>query len=71
MVIDNGNGTDTIKTIGKKWKQYQKTKYGQNSQPCYVIIDNEENILAGPYGFDKDVQHFINFLNEGKDKFNK
>lgn len=70
-VTEENGKTTTITKIGKKWKHYQRTKYAINSQPCYIIIDNDENVLAGPYGFDNDIQKFIDFLNSGINNYKK
>ena len=67
---ENGNKT-TITKIGKKWKYYQKTKFANNSQPYYVLIDNNEKLLTTPYAFDKDPQHFQEFLKKGIEEFKK
>lgn len=68
--------TDTkgreIKTLGKRNLEYQKTKYNMNAQPYYVLIDAEENVLTKEnHKYDRDVQKFISFLNEGIDNYKK
>lgn len=35
-----------IKTVGDKWSYLQKTKYGQQTQPQYIILDDQENKLT-------------------------
>jgi thiol:disulfide interchange protein DsbD len=61
-----------IKTLGKRNLEYQKTKYNMNAQPYYVLIDAEENVLtAENHKYDRDVQKFISFLNEGIDNYKK
>lgn len=62
----------TIKTLGKRNLEYQKTKYNMNAQPYYVLIDSEENVLTKEnHKYDRDVQNFISFLNEGISNFKK
>lgn len=62
----------TIKTLGKRNLEYQKNKYNMNAQPYYVLIDSEENVLTKEnHKYDRDVQNFINFLNEGISNFKK
>ena len=67
-VVENGQKR-TLKTVGDKWSFLQRYKFGANAQPFYVILDNEGNPLSGSYAFDKDVDHFLNFLNTGKDNY--
>ncbi|MFO8055233.1 MAG: cytochrome c biogenesis protein CcdA [Bacteroidales bacterium] len=58
-----------IKTTGQKWSSMQAERYGANTQPYYVILDHDENMLAPHYGFDTDVENFIEFLETGKSNF--
>ena len=67
-VVENGQKR-TLKTVGDKWSFLQRYKFGANAQPFYVILDNEGNPLSGSYAFDKDVDHFLEFLNTGKDNY--
>ena len=59
------------KTIGKQNSDLQVTKFNGNSQPYYFIVDNEGNILGKPHAYDKNVSHFLEFLNTGKKLFKK
>lgn len=62
----------TLKTLGRKNLNYQKTLYQMNAQPYYVLIDGDGNALtANNYKYDRDVQKFISFLEEGKKNFAK
>ena len=62
----------TIKTLGKRNLEYQKNKYNMNAQPYYVLIDSEENVLTKEnHKYDRDVNNFVNFLNEGLENFKK
>ena len=63
-VVENGQKR-TLKTVGDKWSFLQRYKFGANAQPFYVILDNDGNALTGSYAFDKDVDHFLEFLNTG------
>lgn len=54
-----------INTIGKKWSDFQASKFNSNSQPLYVIVDGDENVLVPPQGADYDVQNYIEFLESG------
>jgi thiol:disulfide interchange protein DsbD len=57
------------KTIGKQNADLQITKYNANAQPYYVIIDGDENVLTQPHAYDRNIQHFIDFLDAGKKAF--
>ena len=55
-----------IKTLGNKWSDLQATRFNTNSQPYYVIVNNEEKVLISPQGFNLDIKNYIDFLDEGK-----
>ena len=61
-----------VKTLGQKNIHYQETRFNINAQPYYVLMDAEGNVLTGKnHQYDKNVQHFIDFLNEGLANFKK
>tara|TARA_B100000674_G_scaffold44090_1_gene30534 strand:- start:57087 stop:59603 length:2517 start_codon:yes stop_codon:yes gene_type:complete len=67
--VQLGSKVKKLKTVGDKWAYFQVSRYKTNSQPYYVIVDNEENMLAEPTGYDPDIEKFIRWLDEAKNKF--
>jgi len=61
----------TINTIGKKYADFQISKFQVNAQPYYVILDTNENILIPPKVYDLNVDNFIKFLDDAIIEFNK
>lgn len=59
------------KTIGKQNADLQITRLNNNAQPFYVLVGKDERILAWPYGYDKDVKDFVDFLETGKKTYNR
>jgi thiol:disulfide interchange protein DsbD len=60
------NGTErTLRTLGDKWSYLQRTKFGANAQPFYVLIDNDGMPLNKAYSFDEDVAKYVDFLETG------
>ncbi|OFX68530.1 MAG: disulfide bond formation protein DsbD [Bacteroidetes bacterium GWE2_29_8] len=57
------------KTLGKKYADYQITKFNVNAQPYYVILDTSGNILIKPKAYDLNIDNFIKFLDEAIDNF--
>ena len=55
--------------IGEKWSYLQESKFGALSQPYYVLVNSDGQPLNGAYAFDKKVDNFIGFLNEGLRNF--
>ena len=63
-VMEN-NQPRKLRTVGDKWSYLQRTKFGSNTQPFYVLLDNEGNLLTSPRSYDEDVEAYISFLKEG------
>jgi thiol:disulfide interchange protein DsbD len=57
------------KTIGKQNADLQIRNLNNNAQPFYVLVGNDEKVLVTPYGYDRSVEGFVNFLEEGKKKY--
>lgn len=51
-----------IRTVGDKWSYLQRSKFGANAQPFYVILDNDGMPLTKSYAFDEDPQKYLNWL---------
>ena len=61
-----------LKTLGRRNGYYQRSTFNMNAQPYYVIIDADGNILTREnHKYDRNVQHFVDWLNEGKANFKK
>lgn len=59
------------KTIGKKFADLQKEKFGVNAQPFYVLMGHNGEVLTNPRAYDLDVEAFAKFLKKGKENFKK
>jgi len=60
-----------IKTIGNKWSYFQASHYQTNTQPQYILLDNNEQLLSSPISYNPDIQNYINWLDEAKSEFEK
>jgi len=60
-----------VHTLAQKNADIQKCWFNRNSQPFYVLMNNEEQVLNDPIDYDKakSVEHFVKFLKEGKVKY--
>ena len=61
----------TLKTIGRINAAFQVEKFGINAQPYYVLLDTNEKVLTTPFVYDKNVDRYLAFLQEGIKKFNE
>lgn len=68
----NENGKErTLRTVGDKWSYLQRSKFGANAQPFYVLVDNEGMPLNKSYSYDEDIQLYIDFLETGLKNYKK
>ncbi len=58
-------------TIGSKNLDYQITTFNTNTQPFYVLLDANGNLLNHPRGYNLDIDAYIEFLDTGLDNFNR
>ncbi len=54
-----------IKTLGNKWSDFQASTFNTNSQPYYVIVNPNGEVLVEPQAFNLDINNYINFLDSG------
>jgi thiol:disulfide interchange protein DsbD len=60
-----------IVTIGNKWSDYQITRYKNNAQPYYVVLNSDGEDISKPIGYTPDATEYKNWLEEGISKFKK
>ena len=63
-VTENGKER-TLRTVGDKWSYLQRSKFGANAQPFYVLVDNDGMPLNKSYSYDEDINLYIDFLETG------
>jgi len=59
------------KSLGKKYADLQISRFNINSQPYYVLLDTNGELLVQPRAYDLDVDAFVKFLDAGKQEFQK
>lgn len=59
------------KTIGKQNADFQITRFNNNAQPYYVILDHNEQVLVEPIAYETNVGRFVEFMDRGKAEFEK
>lgn len=69
-IVVKENGADvTLRTVGDRWSHLQRSKFGANAQPFYVLLDNEGHPLTGSYSYNEDVAAYRNFLEKGLQEY--
>lgn len=57
------------KSIGKQNSDLQITRYNANAQPYYCLIGDDGNLLVNPKAYDRNVDNFVAFLDNGLKKY--
>ena len=60
--VSVGGKKRTLRTVGDRWSYLQETKFGANTQPQYVALDNEGHALNHSVSYDEDINRYVNFL---------
>lgn len=60
-----------LRTIGDKWSAYQIENFQSNSQPLYVIVDDDLNHYNEPMGTELNIETYLKWMDEGIENFNK
>jgi thiol:disulfide interchange protein len=61
------------KTLGDQSLDFQIARFNSNAQPHYVLLDprNDAAPMVKPVAFDINSSHFVSFLDQGLDVYNK
>jgi len=60
-----------IETIGDKWATFQTVNFQNNSQPYYILMDTDFNLLNKPVGYTPDGDEYLEWLKLGLDNYSK
>lgn len=63
-VEENGKKM-TLETVGEKWSYLQRHKFAANSQPYYIVLDNNGEALTEPAYYDENIERFVEWLDSG------
>ncbi len=70
QTLTTADGTK-IRNIGNKWAAFQRINFEKASQPYYVLITPEEEVINTPRAYTPDVDTYEGFLRCGLDGFQK
>ena len=69
-VTENGSERK-LRTVGDKWSYLQRSRFGANAQPFYVLLDNDGNQMGDSRSYDEDVPAFTQWLESGLQAYGK
>lgn len=70
LYVDDMTKVEGGKRLGAINSKLAQETWGVNAQPGYIIISPEGEQLAGPRGYNTDINGFVEFLNQGKNGMN-
>lgn len=71
MKVQEKDGTiRTLRTVGDKWSYLQRSKFGANAQPYYVVLNDAAKPVSPSYAYDEDKAKYRRFLQQALDRFN-
>lgn len=69
-VFDSALLKTRINTVGKRFKELQARHFKTISQPYYVLLDPQEQLLVSPpIGVELDIERYLAYLNTGLANF--
>jgi thiol:disulfide interchange protein DsbD len=71
LKIEENGRQRTLRTVGDKWSYLQRIKFGANTQPFYVLLDNAGLPLNRFYSYDEDIPAYVSFLRTGLENYRK
>ena len=71
IVVTENGAERKLRTIGDKWSYLQRSKFGANAQPFYVLLDNEGMPLNKSYSFNENGADYVTFLQQGLKAYHK
>jgi len=60
-----------LRNVGNMWADFQITNFEQNSQPLYVMMTPDEQVMAKPRGYKEGIQDYKEYLECGLDTYKK
>ena len=69
FTVEENGRTVTVSTIGEKWSFLQRHKFAANSQPYYIVLDNDGRALSPSYGYDENIPRFKQFLDDALEAY--
>ena len=58
-----------LRTVGSKWADFQARYFNKNSQPYYVLMSPEQEVLNQPVAYTPEVDEYAAFLECGLSRF--
>ncbi len=60
-----GEDKEKVRTIGSKWADFQIVNFKSNSQPLYIPMSNNQEVLLPPRAYEEGIEGYLEFMNCG------
>lgn len=58
-----------LRNVGDKWSAFQIKHFKSNSQPLYIIVDENMNRYTPPMGAEMNIENYLKWIDSGIKKF--
>ncbi len=65
MLLSKNRPTEKLRNVGNKWADFQIVNFQQNSQPLYLLVSPDEQVLTPARGFKEGIKEYADFLDCG------
>ena len=67
LYVDDMTKVEGGKRLGSINAAFAQKEWSVNAQPAYILLSPDgKTVLAGPRGYNTDIDGFVEFLNKGK-----
>ena len=70
-VLISSTRQEKLRNVGRKWADFQIVNFEQNTQPLYVIMSPEGEVLTKPRGYRESVDGYVDFLDCGLETYER
>lgn len=65
MLLSKNRPTEKLRNVGNKWADFQIVNFQQNSQPLYLLVSPDEQVLTPARGYKEGIKEYADFLDCG------
>ena len=69
LYVDDKTPLPETIEVQDRWSYLQRTKFGANARPCYVLLDGNGDPLTASRSYDENVGAYLQFLQTGLKNF--
>lgn len=71
VIVEENGQQVKLRTVGDRWSYLQRSKFGANAQPFYVLLDNDGMPIGPSRSYNEDIDAYVDFLKAGLEEYRK